>query len=152
MNLLADAMLGKLARWLRIMGYDTLYDPALNDDMLLNLSRKEGRTLLTRDVDLHRRAQREGIDSILIHSDLLPHELGEISSLLRGVRGESRCPACNGSLAEVERSSLQEASLPIEGPFWRCLSCGKAYWHGSHWRGINRTLSKLGLCDLIDYT
>jgi hypothetical protein len=149
---MADAMLGKLARWLRIIGYDTRYDPSLHDDLLLNISRREARLLLTRDVELFRRAQREGINSVLIKSDLLPGELEEISKLLKGEKGVSRCPVCNGPLLEVERSSFEGVSMPREGPLWRCQSCGKAYWHGSHWRGINRTLSKLGLCDPIDYT
>lgn len=160
-------MLGKLARWLRIIGYDTLYEPALDDASILELARKNDRLLITRDAELYRRAARENVPVVLVHTQLLQQELKELSTALGACKAlgaqasksdctdfeipapGSRCPVCNGLLVRAERSeaavNLSESAL-----VWRCPSCGKVYWHGSHWRGINMTLHRLGFGELVD--
>jgi len=138
-----DAMLGKLARWLRIIGHDTVYDPSLDDDALISVAKREGRTLVTRDANLFRRATKEGAASLLIKSHALPEELVEMSPVLKGASAGSRCTLCNTPLLEVERSIVSDEKVPKVSPLWLCPSCGKIYWHGGHWKGINRTLSVL---------
>lgn len=152
MPFLADAMLGKLARWLRIMGYDTLYDPYLDDPSLVKLAGGEGRILLTRDGDLFRRAAREGVKAVLLTNLSIEGELEELSKLLVDeVPTESRCPICNGTLAEIQGPVAMVTGIPQGKDLWRCLGCGKVYWHGSHWKGISSTISRLGLSDPIDH-
>jgi uncharacterized protein with PIN domain len=143
LRFLADAMLGKLARWLRIIGHDTVYLPSLNDSELIALAQTEGRTILTRDVGLYQRATKASICCVLIKSLSIHGELLELSVLLKGTSDESRCPICNSPLQKLERSGIDDPSIPDISPIWSCRQCGKTYWHGTHWRRIAETLKVL---------
>jgi uncharacterized protein with PIN domain len=150
MKFIADGMLGKLARWLRLAGHDVIYIGDLKvpageqDDALLSLSRGEDRVLLTCDMELHRRARRAGVKSAFIQGIDLVDQLVQVSRRSGSkihIRPEnSRCPMCNGMLEEVGKEEV-EGKVPanaLEGQseFWRCSSCGKIYWQGSHWKTI----------------
>lgn len=135
-------MLGKLARWLRILGYDTAYDPSLTDEATMKKAMDEGRVLLTKDSRLHKMACRSGVRSFLMGEDDNHGMLREISQLLTEPSPGSRCPACNILLIEAETPGKDRKR-------WRCPSCTKLYWHGSHWKGIKRTLVLAGLGDRI---
>ncbi|MDH7555712.1 MAG: Mut7-C RNAse domain-containing protein [Candidatus Methanosuratincola sp.] len=142
MRFVADAMLGKLARWLRIIGYDTEYLPSAGDDELISAAEGGGRLLLTRDGELFRRAVRRGVPAILIKSTAIVEELSEITRTL-GLRlsGETRCPLCNELLVE----GGDGPDVPARGKVWECPRCRKFYWHGTHWLKINETLEASGL-------
>ncbi len=147
-RLLADAMLGRLARWLRALGYDTLYDSRLNDRDLARLARTEGRLLLTRD---HQLAGSMGLRAVLVQSDRLVGQLSQVLPLLPTPLAApfGRCVACNGRLEEVDRDSVQ-ARVPeyiweTQQDFALCRQCGRIYWRGSHWEHIRRHLADLGL-------
>jgi uncharacterized protein with PIN domain len=147
---LADAMLGKLARWLRILGFDTASDPSMTDDAIILRIRDEGRILLTKDSTLHKRASRSSAKSLLLKQNDIGGMLREVSPLLTDSTPGSRCPTCNTPLTpECLRrpAAIAEAK---NTPHWRCPSCGKLYWHGAHWKGIKRTLVLAGLGDRID--
>jgi uncharacterized protein with PIN domain len=150
MKFIADGMLGKLARWLRLAGHDVIYIGDLKvpageqDDALLSLSRREDRVLLTCDIELHRRARRAGAKSAFIQGSDLVDQLVQVSRRSGSkinIRPEnSRCPMCNGMLEEAGKEEV-EGKVPanvLEGQseFWRCSSCGKIYWHGTHWKTI----------------
>lgn len=144
-RLLADAMLGKLARWLRILGYDTLYMP--DDDVrIAQRARAEGRIVLTRD---HGLAQRRGLRTLLIDAQDLETQVAEvIAALGRPADAAPRCMLCNGKLrripVEVARSFVPAYVAQTQTLFHRCAECGKIYWQGTHWQGIERQLeSKL---------
>lgn len=143
MLFIVDAMLGKLARWLRIIGHDTVYDPSLEDETLISVAKRDGRMLVTRDTDLFRRAMKEGAPSFLIKSLTLSEELAEMSLLIKGAFIDSRCTVCNTALIEIERSAVSDEKVPKISPLSLCPGCGKIYWHGGHWEGINKTLSVL---------
>lgn len=149
MQFLADAMLGKLVRWLRIIGHDTVYNPSLDDGAMIFKAKSEGRMLVTRDLELSRRARREGVESALIRSPLLAQELEEMLPLLGIGRAVSRCPLCNTALTEANHA-IRIEKAPRNARLWSCPSCGKTYWHGSHWKGIKTTLESLGLSDAND--
>jgi uncharacterized protein with PIN domain len=142
LRFVADAMLGKLARWLRIIGYDTEYLPSAGDDELISAAEGGGRLLLTRDGELFRRAVRRGVPAILIKSTAIVEELSEITRTL-GLRlsGETRCPLCNELLVE----GGDGPDVPARGKVWECPRCRKFYWHGTHWLKINETLEASGL-------
>lgn len=142
MRFVADAMLGKLARWLRIIGYDTEYLPTAGDDELINAAEAGGRLLLTRDSELFRRAARRGVAAILIKSTTIVEELSEITRTL-GLRlsDKTRCPICNELLVE----GGDGPSVPARGKVWECPRCRKFYWHGTHWLKISETLEASGL-------
>jgi hypothetical protein len=155
MKFLADGMLGKLVRWLRLAGHDALYVgdlelPPEDDQALLSLAAKENRTLLTRDLQLYRGARRAGLRSILIPANELPAQLVELSKRCGcklEIRPEdSRCPMCNGEL-ELAPNSEIEGKIPVtvfksNKEFWRCKRCGKIYWKGKHWGSITKIVEE----------
>ena len=150
MKFIADGMLGKLARWLRLAGHDVIYIGDLKvpageqDDALLSLSRREDRVLLTCDIELHRRARRAGVRSAFVQGSDLVDQLVQVSRRSGSkihIRPEnSRCPMCNGMLEEAGKEDVggKVPANVLEGQseFWRCSSCGKIYWKGSHWKTI----------------
>lgn len=145
-RLLLDVMLGKLATYLRMCGYDAAY--ALDreteaDDDLLAMARAEDRLLLTRDVLLARRAE----NSLLLTAREVTDQLGELADagFDLALSEPSRCARCNGVLERVAEGeeSPDYAPSPTETDVWRCRSCGQRYWRGSHWDDVEETLSDL---------
>jgi len=145
-KLLADGMLGRLARWLRILGYDTAYDPALTDLELVRRARAEGRVLLTRDRQL---AARRGVSSLLVESEQVEAQLIQVMEALHlsAERSFSRCPVCNTPLKEVSPQEVQDRVPPYilrtQRVFRRCPHCHRLYWRGSHWEHMNQRLKTL---------
>ncbi len=152
-SFIADSMLGDVARWLRLLGFDCLYNSSLHDDQLLEIAWSQCRVLLTRDKDLHRRALAKGAVSILVNPPDITQALKQISEelqiLLLFDERRSRCPRCNAPLKIVSREEVAgrvpEGILSRYSKFWVCTNpeCGKVYWIGSHWRTIRRVLSNL---------
>lgn len=143
---LVDSMLGSLARWLRIGGYDAEYRRDAEDDSLMEEASKTGRILLTRDRVLVLRAKKRGVETILVEGEGEVEQLGALAAAL-GLEldpSNSRCPKCNGSLTRVSRDEVRdrvpEASLEAFNVFWMCGSCGGVYWRGSHWDQIASTI------------
>jgi uncharacterized protein len=134
---LADAMLGRLARWLRFLGFDTVYVPGISDRSLIRIAREEARTILTRDTRL---VQIKALGSHLLISSNDPFQqlLETISGCgITKFRLLSRCVACNGNLGEVRDKSEVKDSVPEYvylhyNLFRKCAECGKIYWEGSH--------------------
>ena len=157
MKFLTDGMLGKLTRWLRLAGQDVLcvndYDisPEGEDDFLLEKAKEEDRILVTKDLELYREALRRDLNCILVENEgSVPEQLIEISDSVgkdfRINMGESRCPVCNGRLKVLNRGSVEgevpDSVLEKNENFWKCDSCGKIYWPGSHWKNIAETVEK----------
>jgi uncharacterized protein with PIN domain len=148
MRFACDAMLGSLARWLRFAGFDTLFQPALEDRQLAALARAEGRWLLTRD---RRLAARAGPRVLLLAAHTLPDQVAELRRRLPlGVeegRFFTRCAACNGQLLPLVRKEAAQLVPPYVAThapsFRRCSACGRVYWPGSHYPRILRTLREL---------
>ena len=150
MKFIADGMLGRLTRWLRLLGYDVMYLHDASDDKLLALARKEGRILLTCDLVLYRKAEKLGINSFLIRGTGEPEKLANLVKKFN-IRLEvdmsvSRCPVCNNPIEHVEKSSvigrLHRNTSDAYDEYWECTGCSKIYWRGSHWKKINETLEK----------
>lgn len=142
----ADHMLGSLARWLRIMGYDTVYDKSLDDPGIANLARAESRFILTRDREL---AKEPG--ALMIEADDLDLQLKAIAEKY-GLKFHDdliRCSACNGDLADLDKAqakeSVPEGAFENNDKFWKCSKCGKVYWKGTHWHGIMDRFRRLSL-------
>ena len=143
---IADAMLGRLARWLRLAGYDTLYDWRLDDNELVRLLRLMGRTLLTRDTRL---VARPRLESLLVRSQVLDEQLSEIRVAFGMPKNRGafpRCPEDNTLLVAADRYEV-EGLVPAYvwvkyDEFHRCPECGRAYWPGTHYTGIRRRLER----------
>ncbi len=134
-----DLMLGKLCRWLRIMGYDTITEG--KDRKLKRLSTK--RTVLTRDRDLETR------NTVILESLDLDGQLEELVEELdmEPKPDRKRCPLCNGLLEEADKEGAEgkvpEKVLRKQDRFWECEECGKYYWEGTHWKGIRKRLKNI---------
>jgi hypothetical protein len=146
MKFLCDDMLGTLSRWLRILGHDADFGDARGDDALLERARAEGRVLLTRDRQLAARAQGLGL---YIPGHDLEAQLEQVVAAFHLTLDEvlSRCSLCNTPL---EQATLEEARASLPGGitgrhdlFWRCPSCLRLYWAGSHYKRIVERIEKL---------
>jgi len=151
MRFVVDAMFGRLARWLRMSGYDTIYDTELKDGRMIGIAREEGRVLITRDRDVHARAVREGVRALFLRSGDFLHQLRQLEEELgiafRDTPELARCPVCNGELEWADkkdiRAKLPEKVVERYDEFWACRDCGKVYWQGGHWSNIQETLRRL---------
>jgi uncharacterized protein with PIN domain len=137
-------MLGKLAVYLRLCGHDTVY--ALDrdeerDDELVATADREGRTLLTRDVDLSNRPERAFLLTERDPTDQL-RELADAGLALTPTVEPVRCGRCNGPVGAVadDESTPEYAPDPNEREQWRCRDCGQVFWKGSHWDRMRGTL------------
>jgi len=143
-----DGMLGSLARWLRIMGYDSLYVQDVSDRDMLELLQGNQRFLLTRDRQLSARAGERGL---FVESDELDEQLVAVTERFSlDIKGRmTRCSACNGELLPQEREEIRadvpEGTWTTYQEFWRCAACGKIYWRGAHWKNIERRLDALSI-------
>jgi len=139
----ADVMLGRLARWLRALGYDTLYFRDAPDRRLLAVALAERRRLLTRDVALALRAREAGL---LVRSEELDLQIKEVTDAcgLAGRQALSRCLECNGVLVSTPPEAVRDRVPPYTfatcREFWQCSDCRRVFWAGTHVAGIRRRL------------
>ncbi len=139
-------MLGSLARWLRILGYDTAYDRTIEDARLVELCHLQGRIALTKD---RRLAKRKALHHVFLIKEVhLGEQLGEVLDKT-GDRVEdlplfSRCLECNRELVETApekiRGRVPEYTYNTQNRFRVCPECGRVYWPGTH---RNRILGRL---------
>lgn len=142
-RLLADAMLGKLARWLRVLGYDTRYVQG-DDTTVAHHARAEGRILLTRDREL---IQRRGLRTLLIISQHLEAQIAQvIDEIGPPLDATPRCMRCNVRLTSISVEQARPHVPPYvaetQSTFHQCSKCGKIYWQGTHWQGIKHRLQQ----------
>ena len=152
MKFLIDGMLGKLARWLRLLGYNVEYLSNVPDKQLIEAARKENRVLLTSDIQLYRLAAARGIDTYLVEGKTEAEKLAKVSRRFEikldiNTR-TSRCTTCNSPLKPVSKqqikSKIPERTLKAYEEFWRCSNpkCSKIYWSGRQWQNIIETLEE----------
>jgi uncharacterized protein with PIN domain len=144
-RLLIDAMLGKLARWLRLMGFDATYLPDVDDIVLVRHARAEGRLLVTRDRGL---AARRGVEALLIDSQDLEGQLNEVLSALGAPPPDAipRCTLCNEPLEELPHDAAEGRVPPYvwrtQETFSQCPVCRRVYWPGTHWEAIQEQVTR----------
>ena len=145
---LLDGMLGALARWLRICGYDAEYLRNAPDEEIIQRAAEGGRVLLTRDRLLYRKAVRAGVEAFLVEGESDAEKLASVSGRFSLVLNpeRSRCPRCDAPLVAVDKEAVR-GRVPLRTfeaycEFWICRSCGKVYWRGSHWRSIVETVEE----------
>lgn len=148
-------MLGTLMTYLRMCGYDTAYalDRDVEDDgRILSIAHREGRMLVTRDRELARRAEREGVEAILLEKRDVIDQLRELAAVgfdLFLPEEPSRCSRCNAPVEPVQVSGDADTDrrpdyVPDdERCIWRCEACDQWYWKGSHWADVAARLETL---------
>lgn len=152
MRFVLDGMLGKLTRWLRMMGHDALYLNDAKDRDLVANAVKEDRILLTSDVALYRHAVSRGADAYLMKGRTEAEKLASLANRfkldLTVNAADSRCPVCGSSLKEASKEDAREkipaTTFNAFSEFWSCSNpeCAKVYWQGSHWENIRAVLEK----------
>lgn len=144
----ADAMLARLARWLRVLGWDTRLDPALPDPEIVRLADAEQRILLTRDRSLLRELHpRQALE--ITHDQPLAQLVQVVHGLQLAAPAElfTRCTVCNtplsAPLAAQDRARLLPPDVQaLPGPARACSGCGRNYWPGSHARRMRAALER----------
>ena len=154
-SFMADAMLGKIARKLRMFGFDTIYDPNIDDIDILNSSKYEGRIVLTSDRMLFNRCKKKGIDTILTYKETEIENLVTIFSSLniKSINSQNLpylCTRCNGLLDTLIDKNLIKHDIPVRllcsnKIFYKCSRCRKIYWRGSHTEHISRLIKELNM-------
>ena len=145
-KLIADMMLGRLARWLRLYGYDTVYG-VRDDDKIIEIAEKEGRIILTRDEELAKRTK----NVILIKSNKFEEQMRQLMELgftFNELFPENaRCPKCNGLIKEIPKEKIKDRVPPgvyeKYNEFYICTECGQIYWPGRQWEEMVRIDKKL---------
>ena len=142
MKFIADVMLGKLAKRMRLLGIDVLYDHAYQDNEVLRLSLDQDRIILTRDTGLASRPLAQ--NHILIESDLVDEQLHQVveTSSLSATAMLTRCTVCNTILTAPARDEVRDlVSIHVyeqHRDFLRCETCGRIYWKGTHVKNMGR--------------
>jgi uncharacterized protein len=150
LNFVLDGMLGKLARWLRMMGHNVQYANNTEDNQLLAIAKTESRVLLTRDFALYQQAIIKNLEAYYVEGVTEAQRLSELSnrfSIALDIDLEkSRCPKCNTQLKTAPKEEIAEKveknTLLYYDQFWLCPNCGAVYWQGAHWSKIRATLEE----------
>jgi len=143
-----DRMLGRLARWLRILGHDVAYGPQLSGRALAACARREGRLLVTRDTRLVR--DPDVPPHVFITSDRFREQLAELARVVPlGAGFLGRCLDCNRPLERVAKESIAGRVPPFvyatQEVFHRCPRCGRLYWAATHRARMLSELQTMGL-------
>jgi uncharacterized protein with PIN domain len=143
-----DVHLGRLAKLLRMFGFDTLYCNSYDDADLARICKHEGRIVLSRDRELLKR-------SLISHGYCLRSDkpLEQLLEVLRRfdlrskVRPFSRCLRCNSVLVQIDRAQAAASVPPYVAGYYqrfqRCPECGRIYWRGSHWENMKSVMASL---------
>ena len=143
-------MLGKLTRWLRMLGHDVKYSNKLDDAQLITIAKKDKRILLTRDLELYQQATVKGADTFYLKGKTETEKLVELAKRFK-IKLDidmttSRCPKCNAQVKTIPKEKVadrvEKGTFAYCNEFWECPKCGQIYWQGAHWTRIRETLEK----------
>ena len=147
-----DAMLGNLAKKLRVLGLDSKYFSSIEDKKLIELAKKENRVLITKDEGLAKSAEKIGISIVLIRGDDEINQIIQIATKIGLTNfvidtNLSRCVNCNGRLESIEKSRVVN-KVPVgvyerQDQFWICVDCQKLYWAGTHFKKLQEFAVRL---------
>lgn len=151
MRFIADVMVGKLARYLRMAGYDVLYDNSYTDEEILKIAAEENRIVLSRDSLMFERKEFSSsrISYLFIEDIGLAEQLRQVRDVLKiQIRPRfSRCVECNTKLVPVEKKDVKGKVPPYvfktHKDFMFCPGCKKHYWKGTHYENILNNMAKM---------
>ena len=150
MKFVADAMVGKLARWLRFLGIDVVYIPSGDVEKIVEIAENEGRIILTRNTDVLKKLRGHHVWIYFLSSEKSELQLKEVVekfNLWKEINPFSRCSVCNVPLVPVEKEEVR-GKVPFYvfqtvDHFEKCPQCGRIYWEGSHINRLKEKLSKI---------
>ena len=150
MKFLCDQMLGTLAKWLRLLGFDTLYaNDKMTDDDILHLAKAEHRMILSRDKTLIKRGKKLDLSVLEVQTVDLNEQLRQVLSKasVEPKKVLSRCSLCNTLLQPISKEKVKDTVPPRifqhNESFWICPTCDKIYWAGTHYENILETMRQL---------
>jgi len=158
---IADNNVGKLARWLRLIGYDTSLLPQKDDAQMIRIALGENRVILTKDAQfMKRRLVTSGaLKTLHIEQDdpeVQVQEVVENLSLDYGFKPFSRCLECNQALVardkEEEKDLIPARVCETQTQYTQCPSCHRVYWPGTHWQAMRKNLRDLQARDSGNHT
>lgn len=148
---ICDDHCGRLARWLRVVGYDCLYTRDIDDNTLLKRATAENRVILTRDTKMTEKAMARRVLVIDSPSPLiqLRQVLDGLNLMIDPARIGTRCSVCNGPAESVALDTIADRVPPYvrqtQTSFRECADCHRVYWHGTHVKNMIRELNAAGL-------
>jgi hypothetical protein len=149
LTFVADCMLGKLAKWLKILGFDVLFFSKAADKDLVDLSRREDRVLLTRDTGLIERTAKRP-NRLFVRSDDWEDQVVQVLDdlgLWDDVRPNTRCIECNLPLKALARERARNLVTPFvlehASSFAICPGCDRVFWQGTHYGDMERKIERL---------
>jgi uncharacterized protein with PIN domain len=145
----ADSMLGKLARFLRFLGYDTLYRSEESVEKMLETSIEDNRIVLSKSKDIVNKCNKLSIKSFFMSANEIEYQLRVLHNVLHLEMStpplNTRCSMCNNELIEKNKEEIinliPKRTASHHDRFWQCSACGKIYWIGSHWKDIEKTIT-----------
>jgi uncharacterized protein with PIN domain len=148
LKFIADGMLGKLTRWLRLLGNNVEYSSELDDAQLIKVAKRERRILLTRDLELYQQAIAKGISAFYLDGKTEAENLSRLAKRfnikLEIDMAKSRCTKCNVRVRPIPKEKvadeIEKNTFSYYSEFWKCPKCGQIYWQGAHWARIRKTL------------
>lgn len=147
-----DAMLGNIAKKLRLMGYDSKYLADIEDDELINQAERENRIVISRDEGLIRKSLKLGLDTIFVKNK---QEIEQVQEIIKKsnlkifkINGDRvRCPNCNSKTQSVDKNNIYKKIptkvLEYKEKFWECKVCDKIFWEGTHIQNLQKFVGKL---------
>jgi len=151
LKFIVDNNVGKLAKWLRIMGYDTLFFNGSDDSRMIATALAEGRVILTRDTQIvRRRVVTNGqLKVILLKSDEPEQQMHQVIDTLNldcQFRPFTICLECNQPLLERSKQQVKDLVPPYvfqtQSQYMECPACHRIYWRGTHWQAMTKKLKK----------
>ncbi len=145
---IADSHLGKLARHLRLLGFDTLYKKDFHDREIVALAVEQGRIVLSRDIGLLKnKAVKSGRWIRATQSEQQVHECVKYFCLAGRIRPFRLCRECNGHIRPIAKSEanghIPQRIIVSRSRFFRCFSCARIYWQGSHYEKLQAFVKKV---------
>lgn len=152
MRFIADIMVGKLAKYLRMAGHDVIYINTASDDEIIKIASDTDRMVLTRDsLMLARKEFKNGtLKNLYIKDEKLKNQLEQIKSDLKISLEPNliRCVECNQLLIRVEKEDIKNKIPPYvfktQKSFLYCKKCDKYYWKGTHYQNIKNIFLDIG--------
>jgi len=151
MKFYADSMLGKLSRFLRFFGFDTLYRTQITVEEMLQVSLAENRIVLSQSKQVIHQSNKQKIQAVTMPTTTIVDQLVELKNQLNLDYAlppfQMRCSMCNNELEERTKNEvidkIPKGTAKYYDVFWECEVCGKVFWLGSHWEDIKKIIKEV---------